>query len=302
MDKEAIPVSLEDAAEGYAIILSDESPMLEKAKKDSAVIAYLSKEDIVYISDRIFIDADNPEYDWVLCHFDSKQGTVKGYMRLRQLQFLTEEETQEFLETFDKSKNYASYDCHLLAQIDCIFPIESSAPQPTEPQITPAPEAAGIEPPTNSEETAPPETDQSVTPSPEPEADTVPTEEPTAELASTLDCVSSITLDTAEITMVAGARHTINALVEPAGAADPSILWTSSDESVLLVDESGIVSAVSAGSANASAVPTTPSTTSAAIAPAPGVWPGVVASPTGSVIRPASVTLIQEVWTAASLP
>jgi len=49
-------------------------------------------------------------------------------------------------------------------------------------------------------------------------------------------------------------------------------------------------------------VPTAPSATTAAIAPAVGVCPGVVAIPTGSVIRPATVTLIYDVWTAASEP
>ena len=53
---------------------------------------------------------------------------------------------------------------------------------------------------------------------------------------------------------------------------------------------------------NASAVPTTPSATTAAIAPSPGVCPGVVAIPIGSVIRPAIVTEIHDVWTAASRP
>ncbi len=268
-DKEATPVNLEDAAEGYAVILLEESPILEEAKKDSAVIAYLSKDDIVYISDRIFIDADHKEYDWVMCHFDSRQGTVKGYMRLRQLRFLTGEETQDFLETFDKNKKYASYKSHLLAQIDCIFPMETTMPQPTEPQITPAPEAAGTELPANSGETAPPVTDQSETPSPEPEQSPVPdaaespepllesTPEPTGSptgqpsLASDLTPtpVTSITLDTAGFAMMAGTRRAITALIEPAGASDPSILWTSSDESVLLVDESGIVTAVLEGGA-----------------------------------------------------
>jgi hypothetical protein len=41
---------------------------------------------------------------------------------------------------------------------------------------------------------------------------------------------------------------------------------------------------------NASAVPSTPSATSAAVAPSVGVWPGCVAIATGSVITPATVT------------
>ena len=32
------------------------------------------------------------------------------------------------------------------------------------------------------------------------------------------------------------------------------------------------------------------------------MWPGVVAIPNGSVTRPAIVTLIHDVWTAASDP
>jgi len=38
------------------------------------------------------------------------------------------------------------------------------------------------------------------------------------------------------------------------------------------------------------------------MAPASGEWPGVVAIPKGSVTRPASVTLIHVVCTAANLP
>ena len=109
------------ASEGYALVLTDESPVLEKAKKDSDQIALLSKKDIVYVSDRIFKDADNPGNDWVFCHFDSKLGVIDGCMRLRRLQFLTEEETQELLSSFEQLEAFATFEDHPLVRIKCKF-------------------------------------------------------------------------------------------------------------------------------------------------------------------------------------
>ncbi len=251
-EPEATPCSPEDASEGYALVLFDESPILEKANKNSVIIANISKNDIVYISDRIVRDADNPEYDWVFCHFDGGQDIVDGYMRLNKLRFLTEEETQEFLLTLDKKEGNSSYEGHPLPRIDCIILNEASVAQPepsAEPQKTPAPDLTATEQPPNDEASTPPETVSPETPAPSPEQAALSTCEPTEEPFSTYTPVSSITLDVDEIVMAAGIRRSIHALTEPAGAAGSSIQWTSSDDSVLLVDESGNVTAVSAGSA-----------------------------------------------------
>jgi uncharacterized protein YjdB len=252
LEPEATPGSLENASEGYAAVLTDETPILEKANKNSAVIAYLCKNSVVYISDRIKKDADNPGYDWVFCHFDSVSGIVEGYMRLNQLRFLTGEETQEFLSSPDLKEDHAAYEGHPLARIDCIFPNETSTIQPEltkEPQNTPASDMETTEQPLSDAASVPPVAESPETPAPDPEQDTVPTEEPAVEPLSMLAPVSSIALDAAEISMAAGTRRSIRASVEPADTAGLIIHWTSSDESVLLVDETGTVTAVSAGSA-----------------------------------------------------
>ncbi len=252
----------EDASNGYAIILADESPVFMKASKDSETLAFLSKEDVVYISDRFFRDADNPGYDWVHCHFDSERGVMDGYMRLRQVRFLTEEETQAFLLPFDSEKDYADHEGHPLALLDCAFPSETPEPDAGATEPPPADEATPSPTPENSpvpEETPEPSLEPTIEPTIEPtleptasptaEPTIEPTIEPTLEPSPSYAPAASVTLDISEFEIIAGTQRTLHATVEPAGAADPAVLWISSDESVLIVDAAGTVTAVSAGSA-----------------------------------------------------
>lgn len=156
------------ASEGYALVLTDESPILEKAKKDSDKIAFLSKKDIVYVSDRTFKDANNPGNDWVFCHFDSNRGVIDGYMRLRRLKFLTEEETLEFLSSFEKLEKYTTFDGHPLARIDCDFLKDAPVVQPQPTSESNAEPAGSPEP--EPEPTLEPEFIQTPVPEPGPEA------------------------------------------------------------------------------------------------------------------------------------
>ncbi len=61
--------------------------------------------------------------------------------------------------------------------------------------------------------------------------------------------VSGVSLDITEATLEVWDMIQLAAMVDPANADDPSISWSSSDEAVATVDQTGLVEAVSAGSA-----------------------------------------------------
>lgn len=65
--------------------------------------------------------------------------------------------------------------------------------------------------------------------------------------------VESITLDKTEGILNVGNTVTITATVAPEEAANPAVTWSSSDESVATVDETGKVTAVAAGNATITA-------------------------------------------------
>lgn len=65
--------------------------------------------------------------------------------------------------------------------------------------------------------------------------------------------VERITLDKTEGILYVGGTVTITAAVAPENAADPAVIWSSSDESVAIVDETGRVTAVAAGNATITA-------------------------------------------------
>ena len=65
--------------------------------------------------------------------------------------------------------------------------------------------------------------------------------------------VSSIRLSSASLTLQVGSTHTLTATVEPEGAANREITWSSSDTSVATVGDNGLVTAVGVGTATITA-------------------------------------------------
>ena len=65
--------------------------------------------------------------------------------------------------------------------------------------------------------------------------------------------VTSITLNTEQLTMEYGTKEQLTATVAPDDADDPGLTWTSDNEEVATVDENGLVTAVSVGEANITA-------------------------------------------------
>lgn len=61
--------------------------------------------------------------------------------------------------------------------------------------------------------------------------------------------VSKITLNESYVSMLVGESHTLKATLQPNNATFKTARWTSSDESVAVVDEDGVVTAFKAGSA-----------------------------------------------------
>ncbi|WP_169513355.1 Ig-like domain-containing protein [Flexithrix dorotheae] len=62
--------------------------------------------------------------------------------------------------------------------------------------------------------------------------------------------VTGISVGPGSVTLEEGETTHLNATVAPADASDPSVSWTSDDNSVATVNENGLVTAVSAGTAN----------------------------------------------------
>ena len=60
--------------------------------------------------------------------------------------------------------------------------------------------------------------------------------------------VTGITLDKTELTLEEGKQESLKATVEPIGASNPAVIWTSSDEKVAVVS-SGVVKALAEGTA-----------------------------------------------------
>ena len=60
--------------------------------------------------------------------------------------------------------------------------------------------------------------------------------------------VESVSLDKTTLSLYEGKSSTLTATVSPPGATDKSVTWTSIDESVATVDQSGIITAVGPGS------------------------------------------------------
>lgn len=65
--------------------------------------------------------------------------------------------------------------------------------------------------------------------------------------------VESVALDKTEGTLTVGGTVTLTAAVTPENAADPAITWTTSDESVATVTETGVVQAIAPGKATITA-------------------------------------------------
>lgn len=61
--------------------------------------------------------------------------------------------------------------------------------------------------------------------------------------------VASVALDQEELSLVAGENETLTASILPLVASNQKVTWTSSDDTVATVDENGVVTAVSAGTA-----------------------------------------------------
>ena len=65
--------------------------------------------------------------------------------------------------------------------------------------------------------------------------------------------VSAVTLDNTELSLAVGKTATLTATCTPDTAEDLTVSWKSSDESIATVDSSGVVTAVSAGTATITA-------------------------------------------------
>jgi uncharacterized protein YjdB len=68
--------------------------------------------------------------------------------------------------------------------------------------------------------------------------------------------VTGVTLDQETLSLTTGSTGTLKATVKPENATNQTVTWSSSDETVATVDEKGVVTAVSAGTATITATAT----------------------------------------------
>ena len=64
-----------------------------------------------------------------------------------------------------------------------------------------------------------------------------------------LRAAGSVTLDKNAMTLTSGQESKLTAVIGPEGASNQAVTWTTSDESVAVVDENGLVKAVDEGTA-----------------------------------------------------
>ena len=83
----------------------------------------------------------------------------------------------------------------------------------------------------------------------EPAGDNTLTEEQGGETAAEV-AVEKITLDKTSATMSVGEQLQLNAVIQPADATNKKVNWSSSKESIVTVNENGLITAVSGGCAN----------------------------------------------------
>ncbi len=126
-------------------------------------------------------------------------------------------------------------------------PVPEATPTPTPevtatpvPEITPTPTPQATPTPTP-EVTATPE----VTPTPTPEVEESPSPSPTPEIA----VVTGITLDKLALELKEEETAQLKATVEPAEVTDAVLVWSSSDNTVVKVDNTGKVEALKEGTA-----------------------------------------------------
>ena len=73
------------------------------------------------------------------------------------------------------------------------------------------------------------------------------------EVVNTYIHVSSVTLNNSRVTVEKGHTATLSATVSPVDATDKTVMWRTSDEDIVTVDENGVVTAVNVGSATITA-------------------------------------------------
>ncbi len=76
-----------------------------------------------------------------------------------------------------------------------------------------------------------------------------PAEEPKDDNPSENIAVTGIILDTDELTLYVNDTHTLHATIEPQNATDKSIIWATSDDSVVTVSDEGVLTARAKGTA-----------------------------------------------------
>ena len=107
--------------------------------------------------------------------------------------------------------------------------------------------------------------------------------------------VTSVTLDRSECSLYPGGSVTLNATVKPDYAANRTLAWTSSDETVATVDNTGQVVATGLGNAVITAAATDGSGKSAvcAISVVNAPSSGVVVEPTEVTLRPSETAVLK---------
>ena len=113
--------------------------------------------------------------------------------------------------------------------------------------------------------------------------------------------VVSVTVDPDDATLLVGDDLQLTAVVDAVGGADDAVTWTSDDEDVATVDDTGLVTAVAVGVATITATsdfdPTVAGTATITVVPVPAVVSVTVAPATAQIVEGATAQLTATVVT-----
>ena len=137
-------------SKGYAYVNQNDVSVTGTADLRGIVITKLSRDNIVYVSDRSVISVEEPEKDWLLIHFLASDALKQGFVRARYLTPYADSEISALENNIRQSIGYSLYNGHPLPLLDCVMiENEPGSEQLPEPPLDSSPEPTseeGIEP------------------------------------------------------------------------------------------------------------------------------------------------------------
>jgi len=131
---------------GYALVADAQIPVKERPSGSSFTLTMLSRDDLVYVSERRLSGGEDRDRDWLFCHFDTAQGVVSGFARSAQLLPQTSpEQLAQVQARLDGGVSAARYEGKRLLLLDCQLLTAAGEEAQEPPGSTLEPEDKGLD-------------------------------------------------------------------------------------------------------------------------------------------------------------